>query len=402
LEKHIIMSKSNRTFLIGTNGHILAHVGRTLLIGRELRQRGNRVLFSGQGRFLDLVQRDGFEVVTLGGLDGVHLLSQARRPMVGANMFTAEGFDNFVQLDLKLYEDVQPDAVIFDLQPSMGVSAPLAGIPSIAVANAYVTHYAVTSMTDLIFHPLVRPILEPIRRWKASKPFRQLSSKYNIPPNTIFRDLMTKGDLVLLPDIPEFAPTRNLPNHYHYCGPLVWEPSNGGIPALQGLDPDRPTVYFTLGSTGLPEMFQRIVQDLRDTEYQVILTTGSQVRPDDLRPLPDNFYVDSFFPGSTVLKHCNAMICHGGNGTVYQALKTGRPIVAIPTHIDQKVNAFLMEKLGAGLIVSPQQMEKVLPAVQRILSDPVFEQNAAQMKTHLDGWNGPKTAANLIEAFLEG
>jgi UDP:flavonoid glycosyltransferase YjiC (YdhE family) len=96
------------------------------------------------------------------------------------------------------------------------------------------------------------------------------------------------------------------------------------------------------------------------------------------------------------------MICHGGNGTVYQALKTGRPIVAIPTHIDQKVNAFLMEKLGAGLIVSPQQMEKVLPAVQRILSDPVFEQNAAHMKTHLDGWNGPKTAANLIEAFLEG
>jgi MGT family glycosyltransferase len=396
------MIQPNRTYLIGTNGHILAHVGRTLLIGRELRQRGNRVLFSGQGRYFELVREDGFEVVALDGLDGKHLLSQARRPMVGTNIFTTEGFEALVQLDLKLFEQVQPDAVIFDLQPSMGVSASLVGIPSISVANAYVTNYAIPPMSNLIFPPVVRSILEPIRRWKASQPFRQLSTKYNIPRNTIFRDLMTKGDLVLFPDIPEFAPTRNLPTKYQYCGPLVWEPKNGGVAKLQGLDLERPTIYFTLGSTGLPEMFKRVIQDLRNTQYQVVLSTGSQLNPEDLKPLPDNFFVNSFYPGSLVLEHCHAMICHGGNGTIYQALKVGRPIVAIPTHIDQKVNAYLLRKQRVGLVVDPKHMEQVLPAVQYILRDPAFQQNAGRMKTHLDGWNGPKTAADLIEAFLGG
>jgi MGT family glycosyltransferase len=395
------MTQSGKTLLIGTMGYVLAHVGRTLLIGRELRKLGYRVIFAGQGGYLDLLQQDDFEVTPLGGLNGRYLLSKARRTFVGVNIFTTELFENFVQLELELFEQVKPDAVIYDLLPSMGISAPIAGLPCISIANAYITDYAVPQFSTMIFPPLIRPILEPIRRWVAARPFRQLALKYAIPPNTIFRDLLTKGDLVLLPDIPEFAPTRNLPDRFQYCGPLIWEPANGSVTQLDWLDPQRPAIYFTLGSTGPLGMFRRVLQDLRHLDCQVIMTTGDQVRPEELGPLPDNFLVGSFFPGSVVLEHCQAVICHGGNGTIYQALQAGRPVVAIPTHVDQKANAHLLSKQGAGVIVNRRRLDRVIPAVQRITREPAFQGNAERLKEILMAINGPEVAAQLIDNFLE-
>lgn len=395
------MPEHKKTVLISTVGDILAHVGRTILVGKALRERGYRVLFSGKGRYLRLVEKEDFEVVSLESVDSKLLLNRARQKMAGTNIFTAEGFEHLIQHGLKLLDIQKPDAVIYDLQPSIGVASRIAGIPSISIVNAYLTHYSQTPLETVIFNPLLRPFLEPIRRRMASKPFRALSSKYDLPRNPVFKDMLTIADLVLLPDIPEFAPTKNLPDHFKYCGPLVWEPENGTTAALKDLDHNRPTVYFTLGSTGLPEMFYQVIQDLRETEYQVIMTTGSQLDPKEMGALPDNFIVNSFFPGSKVLKYSHAMICHGGNGTIYQALEAGRPILAIPTHIDQRASAYLMEKQGAGLVIQPKQMEKLLPSLRQILRKPSYQNNAERMMHILNKQDGAETAAQLITEFLD-
>jgi MGT family glycosyltransferase len=381
-------------------GHVLSHVGRTLLIAKELRGRGHRVLFAGQGHYLEIVRKEKFDVLNLDGLEGKRLLAKGRRAMVGLQFLTADMFDGFVQGELKLLREVKPDAVLCDLQPTMAISASIAGIPCINIVNAYLTPYAVPPLDHFIFHPLFRWFLEPLRRWVAGKPFRKLSLKYALPSNIVFRDLLSLGDLVIIPDVPEFAPTRNLPGHFHYSGPLVWEPKNGSIAGLAGINPERTTIYFTLGSTGLQEMFHRVIQDLRDTDYQVILTTGGQVQPDDLGVLPDNFFVDSFFPVSTFLQHCQVVICHGGNGTLYQALGSGIPVIAIPTHTDQKANAYFLEQQGAGLAINPKQLDKLIPSISRILSEPSFKENALRLESILTSSNGPKNAAILIEELL--
>ena len=162
---------------------------------------------------------------------------------------------------------------------------------------------------------------------------------------------------------------------------MVWEPKNGSIKALQTLDPNRPTIYFTLGSTGLPELFKKVIQDLRNTEYQVMLTTGDQVNLAELNPLPDNFYMDSYIPGSAIMKRSQVVICHGGNGTIYQALGAGLPVLALPTHVDQKANAHLLAKQMAGLMIKPGDLVQVMPSsVKHLFSDPSFRDNAAELK----------------------
>jgi MGT family glycosyltransferase len=395
------MPENTRTVLISTVGDILAHVGRSILVGKALRDHGFHVLFSGKGRYFRLVEQEDFEVISLESVDTQHMLTQARRKMAGVNVITAEGFDHLVQLSLKLLDKLQPDVVLHDLQPSIAVAASLTGTPCVSIVNAYLTKYSQTPLETVIFHPLLRPFLEPIRRRMASKPFRALASKYDLPRNAVFKDMLTIADLVLLPDIPEFVPTRNLPSHFKYCGPLVWEPGNGSTSALKELNPNRPRVYFTLGSTGLPEMFYSVMNDLGETEYQVIMTTGSQLDLEEMGRLPGNFMVKTFFPGSVVLKYSDVMICHGGNGTIYQALAAGRPILAIPTHLDQRASAHLMKKQGAGLVILPSQMENLLPSLERLFDDPSYQENSRRMQKLLSRLDGAQTAASLIMDHLE-
>jgi UDP:flavonoid glycosyltransferase YjiC (YdhE family) len=132
----------------------------------------------------------------------------------------------------------------------------------------------------------------------------------------------------------------------------------------------------------------------------VILTTGSQIKPDELGQLPDNFLVKSFYPGSKILEHCDAVICHGGNGTVYQALRAGIPLVTIPTHIDQKANAFLLENQKAGITVDPKNLDRVIPSLKKVLKEPIFRTNASRFKQLISDRNGPELAVQLIEDFL--
>ena len=138
------MIRNNKTILISTMGQVLAHCGRTLLIGRELRERGYNVLFSGQGRYLNLIEDDGFSVISIDGLDGKRMLRKSRKKMVGVDIFTAEAFESLIHTDLLFIEETQPDLIIFDLQPSMGVAAPISGIPSVSVVNAFINQLCCT------------------------------------------------------------------------------------------------------------------------------------------------------------------------------------------------------------------------------------------------------------------
>ncbi|WP_423246048.1 glycosyltransferase, partial [Lactobacillus delbrueckii] len=51
------------------------------------------------------------------------------------------------------------------------------------------------------------------------------------------------------------------------------------------------------------------------------------------------------------------MICHGGNGSLYQALQAGIPILCHPSNFEQEWNLQGLEKSGCGerLSLNPTQ-----------------------------------------------
>src|SRR3954454_23019308 len=105
-------------------------------------------------------------------------------------------------------------------------------------------------------------------------------------------------------------------------------------------------------------------------------TRGS---PQALGPIPDNVTVLPFVPQDEVLPHASLVLCHGGSGTLLEALARGIPVVIVPLFADQPANARSVERTGAGLAVWEINPAAVRTALQRIWSEPSFRVGAGRI-----------------------
>ena len=155
-----------------------------------------------------------------------------------------------------------------------------------------------------------------------------------------------------------------------------------------------------MGSTGFAEFFNVALELFADTRYQVIFTGGGMELP---AARPANFFVEEYGPGLKLMAVSDLVVCHGGNGTIYQALSRGVPIIGIPTMHDQWFNMERVEDLGVGVRldekkISPSQLAE---AVETILEDKTYTKNINPLKNEIARYNAPKKAAELINALQQ-
>jgi MGT family glycosyltransferase len=288
-------------------------------------------------------------------------------------------------------------------------------VPYISITNACWTNYDASPIyafddhfsTRLLGRRLATRAMPTLKEGLASYwalAYRQLRKKYGLDPkkaHNIFR--VIEGDLTLLADIPEYAPTRELPDRMHYVGPILWNSAwaNWQAPSwFTELDPSRPTVYFTLGSSGEVDYFRQVRDVFAGTRYQVIMTTGGLVGGVD--NLPENIHVLDFAPGLEIMKRSDVVLNHGGNGTIYQAIAAGIPIIGIPAHVDQERNLQRVEDLGFGLKLRERTCngQKILDAVNEVVRNPTYRRAARELQGAVQKYDGPVAAADLIERFM--
>jgi hypothetical protein len=78
-----------------------------------------------------------------------------------------------------------------------------------------------------------------------------------------------------------------------------------------------------------------------------------------------------------VLAQCDVLVCQSGLGTVSAALRGGKPLLLLPSQLEQFLLARNVEKLGAGLVVHPEsKLPDIAGNLARLLADPVFAQQA--------------------------
>jgi UDP:flavonoid glycosyltransferase YjiC (YdhE family) len=67
-----------------------------------------------------------------------------------------------------------------------------------------------------------------------------------------------------------------------------------------------------------------------------------------------------FIPLSSIAGRADAIVHHGGIGTMFAALHAGTPAIVSPRAFDQPLNAQLVEELGAGLAAKPGNVRSTL------------------------------------------
>ena len=387
---------------------ILAHLSRPLEIASALKDLGHEVVFAGSGRYIHLATERGFPVVQATSLDKEQALACARSGR--GNFLDDRVLRQKVAEDRRILKEVTPDLVLGDFRMSLTISCELDSFPLAMILNGtWTKSYAVRMKAPEHFLPtrlfgkrvvnILAPLLKRSVLWWDAAPFRRYRRELGLPVRTNLLDHW-RGDLTLIADTPEFAPTTDLPPDYHYIGPIIWEPNLPAPPWLDELDPDRPVIYFTMGSTGHARFFELAVELFGNGPYQGIMTTAGLAR---FAHLPSNFRAVDYAPGSLLMQKSNLVVCQGGSGTIYQAMAAGCTITGIPTMHDQEFNLDRVEALGVGRKLSDLHFRKehLSAAVEEVLQNPKIAENTARQATILSGYDGPRIGARLISAFLE-
>ena len=394
---------------------VLAHTGRCAMIARELGRRGHVVFLAGADRFLrDWAREDGHlryvELPDIPAGEGLHILRSLWRTP------DRRWLEMHVRAELELLDRLKPDIVVVDFRLTMFISARVRRVPLVSLLGGrWLYPYAAKPYRAFRTAPafwwrrfLGRRIGEAVisrgfpqlLRYKI-RPYRRLLVRYGLEPKRDVWELFL-GDLNLIVDSEVLAPTRPLPENFVRVGPVYWEPALPEPEWLEEWTAVRPVFYVTLGSTGHPLLFRQLLKVL--VPYRVILTTGRQITfaPEEI---PANVRVETFLPGRKVMERADVVICHGGAGTIYQAIAAGTPCLIIATHFEQELLGQEIEEQGAGrLLALPEVLgkEEVLrQAVEEMLRHRAeYARNMQRLHRAHHGWDGVRAAADAIEAFL--
>jgi UDP:flavonoid glycosyltransferase YjiC (YdhE family) len=211
----------------------------------------------------------------------------------------------------------------------------------------------------------------------------QLRSHHGLPPDP---DTHRIGGALRIAALPRSlrSPQAPAPSTMHFVRPPIVAAPRPRADAANG----RSLVYVTLGTVFNLEsgdLLPRLVQAMNTLSItgfvDSVISTGPSIRTDDL-PLPaPGVQIESFVPQRELLGRCRAVVCHGGSGTVVDALSLGIPVVVLPMGADQADNADRCEALGAGIALDPLTVAPVsiAEATRTVIDITGFSESAATL-----------------------
>lgn len=102
----------------------------------------------------------------------------------------------------------------------------------------------------------------------------------------------------------------------------------------------------------------------------------------------------------------DAIVSHGGIGTVSMALLHGRPLLVLPEHVEQGILANRMARQGlCAATVGIRNRRRMAEQVGRLMSDKVLRARAAQFAARYSGYRPDKAVGavcSMVAGLLRG
>lgn len=374
----------------------LAHVARASTLARFLDPARYEVHLAWDPRYNHLLGDLPFPYHPVSSLPtGVFL----RRLAAGVPMHDTPTLRAYVDEDLATITSAGADVVVGDFRLSLAASARLAGVPLVAVANAYWSPFARQSFIFPEYeYPLCRLLGDSVAR-RLFAIFRGVGfAAHTRPLNTVLRanglpvvggdirQMYTCGDYTAYADFPELMPTFGEPRTHRFIGAVLWSPAVAPPVWWQDLPTDRPIIYATPGSSGDAGVLAVVLDALAELPVTVIAATAglSQVAA------PANAYVSDVLPGSEAAARAALVICNGGSPTTYQALAGGVPVLALASNnMDQHLNMQAVCRAGAGVVIRARGVKKatIRAAVEHVLSNCHYREKAKALALAHGAWD---------------
>jgi len=331
----------------------------------------------------------------------------------GRRLYGEATLARYVSDERALFAAVRPALVVGDLRLSLAVSAAVDRVPYVNLINAYWSPLAVRDGFPLPDHPIVRLLGVELAAQHFGKalpyvfahfaaPVNALRATYGLPELGSLPELLTGGDQTFFPDVPALVPVREVPEHQRYLGPILWSPPVALPPWWAQLDPARPTIYVTMGSSGRADRLPLVIDAAVALGLQVLVATAGRTRL-ATGSLPAHVFAAEYLPGHLAARRSLAVVSNGGSTTGYQALAEGRPVLGVAFNLDQYLAMTAIAGAGAGLLVRAGNADSggIRTALQDLLERPTYAAAAAGLSEEFRRWDAPTAFAAWLDQAVD-
>ncbi|MBD2384731.1 glycosyltransferase [Cylindrospermum sp. FACHB-282] len=243
-----------------------------------------------------------------------------------------------------------------------------------------------------------------------SKSIRQVISQYRrqwkLPPCTSINDFYSVSKLALVSQqTEEFEyPRPNLAGLLHFTGThfdaTARKPVDFPFEKLNG----KPLIYASMGTlqNRLNQIFYYIAEACVGLDAQLVIALGGGLEANLLPNLPGNPLVVKYAPQLELLQKASLTLCHAGTNTVLESLAYGVPLVGIPITNDQPGVAARIAWTGVGKFIPTSRLSsnRLRQAIQEVLTEPSYKQNALRLQTAISQAGGVQRAVDIIEQVV--
>lgn len=348
---------------------VMAHYLRCLQLCGYLKPYF-RIKFIYSEKFYSFIREAGFETFECASLDS----EKVQRCMTSFDFswLNEPELNCIYTAQVKIITVLKPAAVLGDMSPTLKMAAEQTGVFHFSLHNGYMTQYYACIRRMSRKHPfhsifnLLPPSIaeymtnvgEQLYFRNLHAAFRRIRKRYGLSKKyTYLQEL--EGDANLVCDLQELFPQIDLPSNYFAIPPLYHPLQDIPLEEVPKLDLTKKTLFVSMGSTGNWKDLD-FLNNNQFNKYNIV-TAGDT----DKILKGCNVFSYSFINNKQLFKLTDLVICHGGNGTIYQSLSCGIPILCKTTHVEQEYNADGLERLGLGQGLDKVKKEDYITVIDK-------------------------------------
>ena len=260
------------------------------------------------------------------------------------------------------------------------------------------------------FHRVFYAVADRMSRaWLAS--YRELEAELRLAPgaNPIFEGqhspylvLGLFSPLLAAPQ-PDWPPQARATDFIFFDRDEVEHPPEPELERF--LNTGSAPLAFTLGSAAVQaaeDFFVESAKAARLMQQRAVLLVGKDMPRPPAELLSGDIAAFDYAPFSQLFPRAAAIVHQGGIGTTAQAMRSGRPALAMPLSHDQFDNAVRSKRLGIARIISRKRYraQRVAAELECLLREPSYDRRAADVGSQIRAEDGAGAACDAIETFL--
>lgn len=201
-------------------------------------------------------------------------------------------------------------------------------------------------------------------------------------------------------------PQRDWPPNAHATGFPFLEQKQECPPELaRFLEHGEAPIVFTLGSAAVGaagDFYSVSIEAARRLQRRAVLLVGSDPANRRLPELPGHAIAVPYAPHAAVFPRACVNVHQAGIGTTAEAMRAGRPMLAVPFSHDQPDHAYRLKKLGVARSIrrSEYSAEGAAREIDILLRDASYAARAAAVANSIRAETGTTTAVDLLEELL--